>query len=377
MNVLTLEQRVEISPRDILEPGEYISSDMVSHQLLLMTGGGKMEALTGMRPWSKAPLESGALDEKRILFQRIGGFGDLILLTPVLREVKRRWPTCHVGVSCMSHYSVVLAGLPFVDEILPFPVLKSVADTYDAWVFYENAIEKNPLAEELHMTDLFARIAGIDKIENLLPEYRVKPTEAIWANEAYPRFNGTRRATVQVGTSGRCRRYPLIGDVCAMLTNLGWEVMLLGVPGEVPELKGKRLPAGLVNLTESGLTFRQSCAVMNTSDCFIGSDSAILHVAGALAIPAVGLYGPFPYKLRTAYAPTTYSFQGVGKCAPCFHHELGTMRNPFPEHCPSKAKGLCEVLASIKPDGVVSKVLQIARTIEPMGDVVAFAPERN
>ncbi len=359
MNLLTLEQRVEISPKDILEPGEYVSSDMVAHQLLLMTGAGEMDKLEETRP-----LVPGVAP-KRILFQRIGGFGDLVLLTPVLREVKRRWPQAHVAVSCMSHYGVVFAGLPFVDEILPFPLLKSVADTFDAWVFYENTIEKNPRAKEIHMTDLFAEIAGIGKIEDMLPAYKLKASELIWANEGFPR-SGVPRIAVQVGTSSRARRYPFMGDVCAKMAGMGWEVMLLGVAGELPDLKGKRLPEGVFNLTEAGLSARQSCAIMAGSDGFIGADSFMLHVAGAIGLPAVGLYGPFPYALRTAHAPTTYAFQGHGKCAPCFHHELGTMRNPFPEHCPSKAKGMCEVLGSIRPDGIVTKVSQIMRAMPAM-----------
>lgn len=380
MHILTLPARLEIGPKDILDPGKYISTDIVAAQLLLMADGGEMTPLTEARPFltratAADPVPKDDWNGRRILFQRAGGFGDLVLLTPVLREIKRRWPTCHLAVSTMSHYSVALLNLPFVDEILPFPVPLSTAQTYNAWVFYENAVEKNPRAKEVHITELFGEIAGITEIADLRPEYRVKPTEAIWAQEAYPRKPGVRRVAIQVGAAVRIRRYSNFGETAAEMTKRGWEVMILGTPNELPPMDPKKLHPLLHNLTAFNHTFRQSCAVLNNCDAFVGSDSALLHVAGALGVPAVGLYGPFPWRLRTAHCPTTVALSGVGECAPCFHHVGATMKNDFPEHCPSKKTGKCEVLDSIDYRRIVAKVDTIARDLSdsiPDG-VVPFA----
>jgi hypothetical protein len=40
------------------------------------------------------------------------------------------------------------------------------------------------------------------------------------------------------------------------------------------------------------------------------------------------------------------------------------IRNYFPPDCPSRARGVCEVLESITPDRVALKVEQVARTVE-------------
>ncbi len=374
MKILHLPAVLPISPDNILQPGRYMAPEQVSMQLLLMLGDGTMEELNV--PIEKYQmLAGGDMNGKRILIQRAGGFGDLVLLTPVLREIMRRWPTCHIAVSCMPFYSVVFNGLPYVDELLPFPVSMDTAETYDSWVLYENAIEKNPAAQETHMTDLFGEIAGLRHIENCKPEYRVKPSEAIWASEAYPR-NFAKRVAIQVGTSGRCRRYPKMGELLQELVKEGYEVMLLGTENEIPALRGKRLTPQIRNLTEAGLTFRQSCAVANTADVFIGADSAILHVAGALDIPAVGLYGPFPWKLRTVYSDSILPLQGTGACAPCFYHNMGAMEKHFPDHCPSKEKGFCQVLATLTPERIIEKAKKIMRTIEPANEnIVAIAPK--
>lgn len=376
MHILTLSARLELGPKDILEPGRYISTDVVAAQLLLMADGdGSMTPLEESRPAVKMPLAGADWSGKKILIQRGGGFGDLVLMTPVLREIKRRWPTCHLAISTMSHYSVCLLNLPFVDEILPFPVPMEIAEKYEAWVFYENAVEKNSHARELHITEVFGEIAGIKSITDLKPEYRVKPTEAIWANEAYPREPGKMRIAVQVGAAAKLRRYPLWGETCSEMSRRGWEIMLLGTPGELSPMDPKKTPPGIKNLTALGLTFRQSCAVLNGCDAFAGSDTALLHVAGALGVPAVGLYGPFPWRLRTAHCPTTVALSGIGECAPCFHHVGPTMRQDFPDKCPSKAKGFCEVLASIKPERIVAKIDQIARRLDGHPDVIKFPEE--
>ncbi len=185
----------------------------------------------------------------------------------------------------------------------------------------------------------------------------------MWANEAYPRINGSKRACIQVGASAANRVYPpkLLSEVVDSLLKKGWEVFLLGTRDEV-RLPPQR-PERLKNLAEHDLTFRKSAAVVNGADVFIGNDSALLHIAGGLSVPAVGLYAPFPSKLRTTYCPTTSAIDGRLPCSPCFHHENKAIRNHFPDHCPSKATKSCGALAEILPATVVQRAVQVARNI--------------
>ncbi len=369
MHILETEKLVDLGHGNVIEAGKYIIDDINGAQLLVLAGGGTMTPLLESRPFGE-PLETGGdgWNDKRVFFNRAGGYGDLILLTPVLREIKSRWPRCHIAVCTMVNYGEVLKGLPFVDEIIPFPVPASKARSFDAWVFYENAIERNPRAKVLHMTDLFAEIAGIE-IENGIdgeflrtPEYRVSYKEGVWVNEAYPRIPGVKRVAIQLGASSAIRRYPapLFFNAIRELCVRKWEVMLLGEKGEF-QIDPKGIPPNLRDLSIAGLKFRQSAAVVNTADVFIGNDSGLLHIAGALGVPAVGLYGAFPWRLRTAYCPTTVALSGVGECSPCFHHVH--MRQHFPENCPSKDKGICEVLGTIKPERIVATAEKIARDV--------------
>lgn len=356
MHYLTLKEKVERGDL-LVEAGEYITDDVTAAHLLVLANGGTMEPVRIVRRFIQED------PPKSVLFSRIGGFGDLVLLTPVLRQLKAKHPQVKIGVSAMRHYADAIKNIPYVDEILPYPCSREKTESYDAWVFYENAIENNKRAESVHMTDLFAEIAGVDMADaDKLPDYRVKPSEAIWANEAYPPTPNMRRVCIQVGTSALCRTYPrpLMGQVISELLKRGYEVFLMGQKGEI-QLNEGQLRKGLKNLADADLTFRQSCAVLATAHCVIGADSALVHVAGALKVPAVALYGPFPWKLRTAYVPTTHALNGNGDCAPCFHHYRPAWKNHFPENCPSKDKHHCQVLAEIKPERIVAVVEKIAK----------------
>lgn len=373
MHNLTLSSPVKLTSAIALPAGDYISEDLNGAQLMCHAGGGTMSPLgANPKPFDDTKDWNG----KRVLFVRAGGFGDLVLMTPVFREVKRRWPACVLHVSTMSGYGAVLNGLSYVDKTIPYPVPRAEADSYDAWIFFENAIEKNPRAQKVHMTDLFAEITGLRAKEGLAADgghpalddnradYQVSSNETIWVLEQYPRKLGVRRVCMQVGASAKCRQYPIaqFGQVAEELIEKGWEVFVLGAPGE---LKSEAKP-NFYNLTAPNLhtTFRQSCAVINNADVFIGNDSALLHIAGALMIPAIGLYGPFPWELRTKYAELTHSFQGKGPCSPCFHHMNPMLGNQFPENCPSGAKGFCQVLGTIDVKRIVSKVEAIAKSAE-------------
>ncbi len=362
MHILNLSARVDLGVNNpAVEPGEYLLDDATAAHLLLLSGSGEMQSVnsdTSIKP-------VGFCDT---LFMRAGGFGDLILLTPVLREHKRQFPDARIGVCCMPHYAPILAGLEYIDEIVPYPPTTAQVYEWERWVFFEKAVEGNPLAKELHITDLFARIAGLETpdIWDRKPDYCVKATEAIWGAEQHPRTQGVRRVCIQPKTSARNRNYPngLMGDVMGEFAiRRGWETMLLGAVGDV-NIQGK-VPPNLKDLT--GLSFRQSCAMIASSDVFVGADSALLHVAGALGVPAVGIFGAFPWKLRTAYCPMTFAFQGtpLGPQCPCFHHVNMARQDHFPPLCPTAAKGVCGVLETISPDRVVAKAMQIARTYDP------------
>ena len=133
---------------------------------------------------------------------------------------------------------------------------------------------------------------------------------------------------------------------------------LMGSPGQF-QAGGD---SAVVNLAQHGLTFRQSAAFLESCDCFFGPDSSLLHAAGALDVPAVGVFGAYPWKLRTAYYTSVVAIQGIDGCslAPCFHQDH-SWTGTFPANGPCMQTGQCSVLVSIDPKRVIAKIKQAAR----------------
>src|SRR5258708_1869901 len=54
---------------------------------------------------------------KQLSFWRQGALGDVLMCTPMLREIKARNPECRI--TFFTDYVDLLQGLPFIDEVLP------------------------------------------------------------------------------------------------------------------------------------------------------------------------------------------------------------------------------------------------------------------
>ena len=57
------------------------------------------------------------LNGKRILIENCPGLGDLIVFTPSLRELKRRYPACEISIVSYERNLPILSRLPYVDHV--------------------------------------------------------------------------------------------------------------------------------------------------------------------------------------------------------------------------------------------------------------------
>ncbi len=354
MHLLTTTKPLSMGPQYSLTAGTYLCEDLDAAQLMLMVGGGECHLRDCPVPLTL--LSSGDYNDFTITIVRPGRYGDLLLLTPCLREIKRRWPRCTLQVSTLPGYRDALMGLPYVDNYLPYPLpWDGQEEDYGLVLSLEVLTSLVKREAELHITDLFAERLGLSGVENKKPDLFLSMEERAWAHDVYPRMGKTRIA-VQVKSSTPSRNYPTkeMGEVVRRLHGRGWEVMFLGLPNEVNGETEKRL----VNCAADKLTFRQSASVVATSDIFFGPDSSLIHVAGALGIPAVGLFSVVPWELRTAYCPTTTVIQAKKGCdlAPCFHAPRGAMGFPAAGPCQKDRK--CSALAALDPHDVVVQIEQ-------------------
>lgn len=351
MHLITTENPVPMGGGMALQPGCYLMDDMDAAQVIV-AGGGGVAKLESFLTQSKLSAEYGVSDTITVI--RPGRYGDLLLLTPVLREIKRRFPQVTLQISCLARYREVFGGLPYIDNFVQYP-LPMDGTNYGCILSLEVLASLTQREGELHMTDLFAERLGIDSMEVKKPDFILTIDERTWAHDVYPR-SIAKRVGIQVKSTTPSRDYPVIpmGEVVRRLFGRGWDVMMLGLPNQVSGKSKDRI----TNCAADSLTFRQSAAVLATCDVFLGPDSALIHVAGALEVPAVGLFSVVPWKLRTAYCPTTFVMQAKSGCdiTPCFHAPRNSMG--FPANGPCNQARHCCALATLDPHDVVCKVEQ-------------------
>jgi ADP-heptose:LPS heptosyltransferase len=204
---------------------------------------------------------------------------------------------------------------------------------------------------EIHAVDLFAEAAKVELTEGKEVSFAVRDEDRAWAELEFPKKG--KRVGVQLMASSPARTYPkeLLVEVIRRLLEKGdTEIALFGAPGTVQLEANHPL---ILNVASQADLFGQSAAVLEQCEVVLAPDSAIAHLAGALRLPTIALYGPFPWQARTAYAPTVRALTGVLRCAPCYWHGRG---GPYPPDGPCSITGKCEALGQIEPERIVREV---------------------
>lgn len=321
----------------------------------------KLNQVVEARPYQEQVFDlNGDWNNRPVWLMRGGGWGDLLMLTPLVRELQRRWPKIDIHIARGEGYAGVLDGINVTEEKLP--IEEGDIPPHGILISYEEWIEGNTDAEHTHMAQHFADKLGITiPGRDYQPSYIISDEETAWANSKFPRVPDIRhRIGVQFMASAMYRTYHQMQDVVTkLLQNNQIEIFLFGATGQ---LSMKTTPNRVTNLTEPKYEchFRRSVAVAKTCDCIISPDSAMVHVASALEVPFVGLYGPIPAALRCS-GKTGKGLQGTAPCSPCFYH--AQRPTDFPANQPCSEKKVCVALEAIKPDEVVEAVMKLISPI--------------
>ena len=59
---------------------------------------------------------------KKILVIKLKNIGDVVLATPALRALRKSFPNAHVAILVRKGTEEVLAGLPYIDEIIELDI---------------------------------------------------------------------------------------------------------------------------------------------------------------------------------------------------------------------------------------------------------------
>lgn len=300
---------------------------------------------------------SKAKQYKRILIERPGGFGDLIFANPVATHIKSLNKRCKIDFCVAPRFRDGVKLNKAIDNVVDYPIRQTDLEKYDAVLWLENLIELSPDGRELHCVDLFMQAAGIDF--NAIPAEQKRNGLYLSKHDrkAAKRFPRTekKRVGIQLRASARCRSARNWDAIIDGMAGRGWEVFLFGAPKEVTT--PDNVHSNVTNLTQldQPLSFLESAAVIETCDIILAPDSGLLHVAGALDVPAIGVFAAFRADLRCKYSPKTNCLQVTGGCAPCFWHGRN---GGFPHVGDCVGQGTCPALDSVETDEIMETLIK-------------------
>ncbi len=310
--------------------------------------------------------------------------GDVLLATPLLRSIKAAWPQAAIDALVFAGTHAVLAGHPDVRRVLAVAERPGMAE-HAAFVL--RLIGRYDLALSCLAGDrptLYALLAGRKSVGLAMPgsrgrwkqwllsrsvEFDDLDTHTVAMNLALADALGIARhheiaihwsaddaagVTALMGGGDTSRPYAALHvhpkfnykmwtvegwvGLARWLHERGIGTVLTG-GGEPDEIEfaatiAAQMPAGAVNLAGRTSLAQTACAIASAR-LFVGPDTATTHMAAALGVPTVALFGPsnpvkwgpWPREFSGASSPWRRAgvqatgnvelVQGVGACVPC------------------------------------------------------------
>lgn len=244
-----------------------------------------------------------------LLYMCWGGIGDLISLTPIFRALKEKHGFERIILSSPGINKEWFGG--YVDHAIGYPVMQHRVESCD-YIFLLEEIFKLTFIRNL--TDVFEEKMGlsltaeekkpfftvddgaVDYVRNMLPERRGKYVAVHFAASTPERSIPTEKALAMAMSIADKGHTALIFGK--------WSDLATHAACEHGRESQREIRPGVYNMC--GLLESQSevIAAMSLMDFFIGPDSGLLHVAGALGKNGLGIFAPYHSSIRLTYYPT-------------------------------------------------------------------------
>ncbi|MGV8058095.1 MAG: glycosyltransferase family 9 protein [Smithellaceae bacterium] len=284
------------------------------------------------------------LTDKSLFCFRSGGIGDLLFITTSLKEIKKKYPTAKLFLGCDSAFGEILKSTAGDYEIVATPLQKSFLDEKDYVLFFQGIIEDSPEAETVNAYDLFRKAFYLDSISDYKPNIYFSDHHmndvTNYLKKSQPFYEKQTNIAIQISASVPKRTIPpktLVQFINSLPPQ--YTIWMMGSANQI-----NQIDKILLATKERGKVYNTSrylpqlghmAALLSKSQLAIGPDSSLLHMAGGLGIPLIGLFGAFPSRLRLSHydnaigidANSSCKFsRGEGNLRGCFEHGSGPCR---------------------------------------------------
>ena len=309
----------------------------------------------------------------RIAILHFHAIGDLLMATPAIRALARRYPDAQVHVLCRTHCAEILRHNPYVHHARPQgqpphrrhprglldfgrhvaflrrggydAVVDLTGFSYSAWLTYGSgapvrigiappgmraervwplytaAVERDP---RRHFIDEYLAVAALldapadgDAMDLVVGQEARQAVSAWLVRQA---LADTRLAVLHPGAKWPPKRWPAerFAALARWLSqDLDLTPILVGNREDAPVFEAIRALAGPLPAFDPRLGLLGLGALLERAALFIGNDSGPMHVALAVGTPSIGIFGPTEPHRSGPRGPGAEALLVPIECRPC------------------------------------------------------------
>jgi heptosyltransferase II len=317
----------------------------------------------------------------KILVRATNWVGDAIMALPALRAVRKKFADAHIAIVARPYVADIYRGQGVCDELIAYDprgtekgfggrealASRLRAGKFDAALLLQNAFDaawlawragiperigyardgrgilltksiavpkagEIPAHEQFYYLELVRRAGWMERVEGereislaVSREARDRAEQKLIEAGVRPRTGGAGTLRVAIGAgasygSAKCWLPERFAEVANRLMGESEaEIILFGTPGETAVSEAivagmKRKPIDLTGKT----AIAELPALLSRCQLFIGNDSGAMHVASAVGLPVVAIFGPTDPFGTAPVTPRCTIVQEKPYCSPCF-----------------------------------------------------------
>ena len=311
-------------------------------------------------------VKAGKPGQRVLIYNGCGGYGDQIMTWPVAKELHRIG--YRVTVLVDPGNAECWERLPFINGIMTLPVEAMAFEQMDHLAFFEVVSNLDEHTPQLHATDAMMYKIGIDWTQpevgkTVAPSFsdEERNTAKDLASTLKSEHKRKNIAMYQLASASKVRSLSP-GESLALLTRLAEsypDTLWLAVHDGSTHTFSSAIasePWKHSNVVYfKATTIRSLWALTQHTRLVIAPDSMMVHVAGSLDVPCIGLWGPTSPDTRVKYYCTHVRLEPESKSCPLGPCHCYTTL--FPTYCPSNGwiRSQCSILDDISFDAVIEQ----------------------